>query len=122
MSDGPITRLRLGSADVMAPGEVGLSGRQISNTQYAVRATLPTKDADDSDLTELKTLTLGIVQVNDDGTDPTEGMDTIGVRNVCGPNIIDLPVTAADAGTDKDANLPVVKLGRDHIAVAWASD
>jgi len=122
MSYGLVALDELQTVDLVAPGLPAFSSiSQQSNTVVKCTITLPTLDADGNNLSGLTTLTVATLPKT--GPDsPFEGLSMDQILALTGVVKVDVPVTPADAGVQKEVDLPVVNLGGFQSFAAACAD
>jgi hypothetical protein len=122
MPFGPVTLATSETADVSAPGAVGVVDiMQISNSQLIVKCALPSADADGSPLTGLVRVVVAGAMLNDLGLNPFENLSMDQALAVAASSTT-LNLTPEMAGTVVEVTVPVLVVGAVHAFAVAASD
>jgi hypothetical protein len=113
---GRLTVVAVDTADITAPGDVGISATQISNQEVAFTVTPPNVDSDGTPLTGLTKIRVGIATANEDGT--PKFTDTANFDNAAAA-VVDIEVSGPDPVT---GTLPIQVLGSTNHVAAYAVD
>jgi len=122
MPYGPVNLSEFQTSDGVAPGApVFVNVVQVDNNFVRVTVALPTVDSNGDNLSGLTKLTVATL-AKSGPTNPFAGLDMNQILGLAGVVKVDVAVTAADAGTQKDVDLPVVNLGGFQALAAAAAD
>ena len=111
MSYGPMSINSLATADMVSPGmPIFIAANQIDNNIITLTIALPTMDADGSNLSGLAKLIIVSLPMTG-GVNPFENMGMNEALALPGVQQIVVAVDVAEAGTEKQVNVPVMNLG-----------
>lgn len=111
MAYGPMSVNSLATSDQVAPGmPVFVAAQQVDNNIIRLTIALPTMDADGSNLSGLTKLTVVSLPMSG-GENPFEGLSMAEALALPGVQQVDVTVTDADAGTEKQVDVAVMNLG-----------
>jgi hypothetical protein len=110
--------------DITAPATpIDLVMYSHSKTEFALDFTVPNEDSDGTTLTGLTSARVVTAVENPDGSDPFAGLLSIAqAEAVPNSQIINMPLTPADAGQLKTITFPVLDINKRQYAVLAVSD
>jgi len=122
MSYGLATISEFATTDVVAPGApTFVLMEQIDNDTMRATVSIPTTDATGGPLTGLARLTVATATMSA-GANPFDGLSMPEILAFAGAASVDVELTEADAGTQKEVILPIVNLGGFHALAAACND
>jgi len=122
MPYGPVTVSEFATTDVVAPGApIFVLVEQLDNDTMRATLSIPTTDATGGPLTGLTKLTVTTATMSA-GANPFDGLSMSEILALPGAASVDVDLTEADAGTQKEVVLPVVNLGGFQALAAACSD
>lgn len=123
MAYGPVTTADMLTSDMVAPGLVAfVASQQIDNQIIRLTLAMPSVDANGANLTGLTKLTV-VTAAMTGGVNPFDGLSMSECLAVAGSTSLDVTLTEADAGQEKQVDVPVMNLGgMQAFAAACADD
>jgi hypothetical protein len=120
---GSVSSQVVATSDSVAPDAPAIvSALQKSNSQIDVTVSLPSADADGSQLSGLKRVDIATAPVGSEGANPFEGKAWPEIAAMDGVVLAGLDITPEAAGTQVKITIPVLNLGGSQAIAAACSD
>jgi hypothetical protein len=123
MGYGPVAYLVMSSLDLVAPNAPAFTNcYQLDNSIYRLKLRLPVVDATGTALTGLTRLTIVSLAMTDEYSNPFEDLNMLDCLALPKVQKIDVAISPADAGTEKEVDVAIINLGGFQAFAAACAD